>query len=180
MLDQTVLHRVEMRVVHVRRGSRSSLIVCSQYRRCQIPRLPPRIMTDDRCSPMRTDFQNPFLIAPPTAREIGVASRQCPQAVHVVGKHGPGVNVERRVGADLPNRIPQRVDLCHQQVRPAVQQVHSEEECPTWNPIATIIRHDGIMPGFGERRKALRFSALRVLIGLGFTREVSARLARAG
>ena len=38
-----------------------------------------------------------------------------------------------------------------------------EEECPTWNPIATIIRHDGSMPGFRERRKALRFSALRLL-----------------
>jgi hypothetical protein len=38
-----------------------------------------------------------------------------------------------------------------------------EEECPTWNPIATIIRHDGSMPGFGERRKALRFSALPLL-----------------
>jgi hypothetical protein len=23
--------------------------------------------------------------------------------------------VERRAGADLPNRLPQRVDLCHQQ-----------------------------------------------------------------
>jgi hypothetical protein len=36
------------------------------------------------------------------------------------------------------------------------------------------------MSGFGERRKTLRFSALRVLIGLGFTRAVWARLARAG
>jgi hypothetical protein len=45
------------------------------------------------------------------------------------------------------------------------KQVHCEEECPTWNPIATIIRHDGSMPGFGERRKTLRFSALRVLTG---------------
>jgi hypothetical protein len=71
--------------------------------------------------------------------------------------------VERRAGADLPNRLPQRVDLCHQQIRPAVEQVRSEEECPTSNPITTIIRHDGSMPGFGERRKALRFSALRVL-----------------
>jgi hypothetical protein len=71
--------------------------------------------------------------------------------------------VERRAGADLPNRIPQRVDLCDQQVRPAVEQVRREEECPTRNPIATIIRHEGSMPGFGEGRKALRFSALRVL-----------------
>jgi hypothetical protein len=39
----------------------------------------------------------------------------------MVGKHDPGVDVERRAGADLPNRIPQRIDLCHQQIRPAVQ-----------------------------------------------------------
>jgi hypothetical protein len=83
--------------------------------------------------------------------------------VHVVGKHDPGVDAEWCTGADLLNRIPQRVDLCHQQIRPAVQQVRSEEECPTWDLIATIIRHDGSMPGFGERRKALRFSALRLL-----------------
>jgi hypothetical protein len=81
----------------------------------------------------------------------------------VVGKHDPGVDAERRAYADLPNRLPQRLDLYHQQIRPAVQQVRSEEECPTWSPITTIIRHDGIMPGFGERRRALRFSALRVL-----------------
>jgi hypothetical protein len=95
----------------------------------------------------------------------------------VVGKHDPSVDVERRAGADLPNRIPQRVDLCHQQIRPAVEQVRSEEECPTWNPIATIIRHDGSMPGFGERPKALPrgsipraegFSALRVLESKNF------------
>ena len=85
--------------------------------------------------------------------------------MHVVGKHDPGVDVERRAGADLPNCLPQRVDLGNQQIRPAVEQVRSEEECPTSNPIATIIRHDGSMPGFGERRKALRFSALRVLFG---------------
>ena len=51
---------------------------------------------------------------------------------------------------DLPNRIPQRVDLCDQQVRPAVKQVRREEERSARNPIATIIRHGGIMPGVGK------------------------------
>ena len=64
---------------------------------------------------------------------------------------------------DLPNRVPQKVDSRHQQIRPAVQQIHSEEEFPTRNPIASILRHYGSMLGVGERRKALRFSALRVL-----------------
>jgi hypothetical protein len=90
-----------------------SRIVCSQYRCCQMPISLRWIMTCDRGSPMCTDFEKPFLIAP-TAREI--------------------VDVERRAGADLPKRIPQYVDLCHQQIRPAVRQVRSEEECPTRKP----------------------------------------------
>ena len=81
----------------------------------------------------------------------------------MVGKYDPGVDVERPTGARPPNRFPQRVDLCDQQVRPAIEQVRGEEERPTWDLIATIIRHGGSMSGFGERRKALRFSALRVL-----------------
>jgi hypothetical protein len=81
----------------------------------------------------------------------------------MVGKYDPSVDAERRAGAHPPNRFPQRVDLYDQQVRPAVQQVRCEEECPTWNPIATVIRHNGSIPRLGERRKALRFSALRVL-----------------
>jgi hypothetical protein len=46
--------------------------------------------------------------------------------------------VERCAGADLPNRIAQRVDLCDQQVRPAVEQVRREEERSARNPIATM------------------------------------------
>jgi hypothetical protein len=61
------------------------------------------------------------LIARQRPGKIGFAFRQGPQAVHMVGKHDPGVDVERRAGADLPNRIPQRIDLCHQQIRPVVQ-----------------------------------------------------------
>ena len=117
---------------------------------------------------MRTDFENPFLIARQrpgkSASPSGRVHRQGPQAVHMIGKHDPGVDVEWRAGADLPNHIPQRVDLCDQQVRPAVEQVRREEERSARNPIATIIWHGGIMPSHGERRKALRFSALRVLI----------------
>ena len=86
-----------------------------------------------------------------------------PQAVQMVGKHGPGVDVERREGAPA-ERLQQRVDLGHQQIRSAVEQVHREEEFPTRNPIATIIRHDRSMLGVGEGRKALRFSALRLLL----------------
>jgi len=82
------------------------------------------------------------------------------------GKQDPGVDVERRASAGLPNRIPQRVDLCHQQIRPAVERVRREEERSARNPIATIIWHDGSMPGVGEsgRRCAFPPYALRALL----------------
>ena len=47
------------------------------------------------------------------AGEIGVVFRQCPQAVHMVGKHDPGVDMKARADANLTNRIAQRVDFCH-------------------------------------------------------------------
>jgi hypothetical protein len=93
----------------------------------------------------------------------------------VVGKDDPGVDLERRAGADLPNRIPQRIDVCHQQIRPAVEQIRREEERSARNPTATIIRRDGSMPGVGEGRKALRCSVLRVLLA---KRSALARAAR--
>jgi hypothetical protein len=70
--------------------------------------------------------------------------------VHVVGSASQASM--RRAGADLPNRIPQRVDLCRQQIRPAVERVRSGEDCATRNPIATISRHDGSLL---KRRRAL-------------------------
>jgi hypothetical protein len=81
--------------------------------------------------------------------------------VHVVGKDVPGVNIERCTGTHLPDRVAQRVDARHQQVRPTVKQVHCKEERSTRNPIAAIVRHVGSMPDLRYRRNALRFSALR-------------------
>jgi hypothetical protein len=75
----------------------------------------------------------------------------------------PRVDVEWRAQARLPNRVAQRVNLRHQQVRPAVEQIHREKECSTRNWIATIVRHKRIMRNLEERRNALRFSALRLL-----------------
>jgi hypothetical protein len=52
-----------------------------------------------------------------------------PQAVHVVGEDDPGVDVERGAAADFPNRVAQRADPRHQQIRAPVEQPHREEEC---------------------------------------------------
>jgi hypothetical protein len=85
--------------------------------------------------------------------------------VHVVWKHDPGVDLKGCAGADPVNRIPQRVDLRHSKSDRRSSRFTVKKNVPTWNPIATIFRHDGAMPGFGEGRKALRFSALRALNG---------------
>jgi hypothetical protein len=79
----------------------------------------------------------------------------------MVGKHDPSVDVERRACADLPNRILERIDVCHQQIRPAVQQVRSEEESPSPEPDCDDNPARREYARLWERRKALRFSALR-------------------
>ena len=55
------------------------------------------------------------LIAPATG-EVGIARRQRPQAVHMVGKDNPGADAEGGVESHLPNSVPQRLNLRHQQV----------------------------------------------------------------
>jgi hypothetical protein len=85
--------------------------------------------------------------------------------VHVVGKDDPSIDRERCPGAHSPNRIAQRVETRHQQAGAPVKQFTPKEECSARNPIAAIIRHARSMPGLGERRNALRCSALRLLWG---------------
>jgi hypothetical protein len=52
------------------------------------------------------------------------------------------------------NRVAQYVDLRHQHIRSAVEQVHGEEEGSTRNLIAAIIQYVGNMPELSEWRNA--------------------------
>jgi hypothetical protein len=70
------------------------------------------------CSGQR--FGKCDLYRAPAARKVGIALLQGPQAMHVVRKDDPGVDIERRAGSDPPNRGAQRVDVPDQQVRAAV------------------------------------------------------------
>jgi hypothetical protein len=67
-------------------------------------------MTGDRGSPMGSDFANAVLIARHRPGKIGIALRQSPQTVHVIGKDDPGIDMKRCMGAHLANRIAQRAD----------------------------------------------------------------------
>jgi hypothetical protein len=71
--------------------------------------------------------------------------------------------MRKGVRARPANRVAQYVDMRHQQIRTGVAQVHCKEEGSARNPIAAIIRHTGSIPDLSKRRKALRFSALRLL-----------------
>ena len=85
--------------------------------------------------------------------------------MQVIGKDNPGVYTGGCAAAHPANRNAQYVDLRHQQIRTAVEQVHSKKESSARNPIAAIIRHGGSMPERSEWRNALCFSALRLLNG---------------
>ena len=61
------------------------------------------------------------------------------------------------------DRVTQDLDLPHQQIGAAVQQVHRKEEGSARNLIAAIFRHEAGMPAIAGWRNALRFSALRML-----------------
>jgi hypothetical protein len=54
--------------------------------------------------------------------------------------------------------------LRHPQIRTGVAQVHCKEEGSARTPIAAIIWHTGNVPELSQRRNALRFSALRLLL----------------
>jgi hypothetical protein len=63
MLDQTMLHRIEMNVVQMRR--QIPVVADRVFAVSSLPDVvfAAGIMTGDRGSPVRTDFENPFLIA---------------------------------------------------------------------------------------------------------------------
>src|SRR5215471_4423822 len=71
--------------------------------------------------------------------------------------------MKRSERAHLANRGAQPVDLGHQEIGTAVEQVHREEKRSAGNSIAAIIRHARSMPGLRIRRNALCYSALRLL-----------------
>jgi hypothetical protein len=77
--------------------------------------------------------------------------------VYVVGEDDPGVDVKRCAGAHSANRIAQRVNIRHQQVRVPVKQVYGKKERPALEPDWATTRHEGSMPsGWGGAECAAR------------------------
>src|ERR1700738_4155637 len=80
---------------------------------------------------------------PPAQREIGVAGRQCPNRVDMIGQHHHGVNRERVARLREPRRLAQHLDMVCQQAPTPVEQIYSEEPASTGHERAAIIRHGG-------------------------------------
>ena len=76
----------------------------------------------------------------PSCREIGVALRQRPNAVEMVGKHDAGVNHERSAPTDHTDGMPELIDVPRQQIVAApLQQIDGEEVTPSMHAMAAVI-----------------------------------------
>ena len=131
--------------------SRSSRIVCSQYRRCQMPRSPRLVITSDRGSPTGNDFTNAVLIARhrpgKLASSSGNVHRQCMWS-------------GRTTQASIWNGA--RARACRTASRRASIRATSKFDRRSSRftvkkkvPPGTRLRHDRSMSGLAERRNAL-------------------------
>src|SRR3984893_9970786 len=107
-----------------------------------MPRSPRLAMTGDRGLLIGIDFENAVLIARQrpgkSASPSGRVHRQCMWS----GSTTEASMWKAARTCTCRNRVPQRVNLGHQQIRVAVEQVHRKEECSTREPIAAIVRHE--------------------------------------
>lgn len=127
---QTMLHRIEMHVVHMRR-----IIGRIAHRVLPIPCLPNPPLAPPRhhrSAPrtFRHRPRKPRLDHMPSRRIIRVTLRQCPNAMQMVRQHHPRINMKRMPRPRGAHRFPQRRNLPHQQTRPPMPQRHREEIRP--------------------------------------------------
>ncbi|MNP23427.1 hypothetical protein D3C76_1161370 [compost metagenome] len=79
----------------------------------------------------------------PTQREVGIAFRQGPQAVHVFGQDYPGIDMEGMASLRRPHRLAQQIDFTHQQIAAAVVQVDGKEIGRPRQTGAAVVGHGG-------------------------------------
>ena len=102
----------------------------------------------------------------PAGGEIGIAGRQCPDAVQVIREDHDGVDGEGMPMPDAAKRFAQRPDVPGQQPAAAFEQGDGEEEGSARGVSTNVMRHGGsvtVAAGQPGRRNTLRYSALRGL-----------------
>ncbi len=97
-----------------------------------------------------------FFDLPPPPRIISIVWWKRPNGVHVIRHDYPCINMERALEAHLPHGISQCVNVCHEQIRVALQQIDGEKIGSAGNAVATVIRHRRVIPSsaVGGRRYA--------------------------
>ena len=123
-------------------------------------------MTDDRGSPMGSDFANAVLIARhrsgKSASPCGSVHRQCMWSGRTTQASiwkGARPRTCRTASRSASMRATSKFD------RRSSKFTVKKEERSTRNPIAAIVRHVGSTPDLRYRQNALRCSALRLLFG---------------
>jgi hypothetical protein len=112
--DQTVLHRVEMRVVHVNREI--PIVAYCVFPIAPLPNAAFTAARHDRRSwlDLRQGFREGYLDRAPTAGEVGISFRQSSYAMPVIGKNNPGIDSEGRPQMGPADRLTQDLDMPHQ------------------------------------------------------------------
>jgi hypothetical protein len=67
-------------------------------------------------------------------------------AVHVVGQHHPGIDMERALVPRLTYCIAQTVDMPDQGILPPLQQVYGKKVSAAGHTVSAVIRHDPPVP----------------------------------
>ena len=140
--DEAVLERIDITILDVAR-----VIRFVAYQMFPEPALPDAALV--ACYANRaTSFllrQRPceaVLDQSPARRKIGIAGRQTPNRMQVIGQHHECIDRECKALASRGNGSAEEFDMIDEQSLTTVQQVDREEPAPTGNERATIIRHE--------------------------------------
>lgn len=91
----------------------------------------------------------PRLDCTPSRRIRHVPLWQCPNGVQMIRHHNPRINPKRMRRPCLAHRIPQHINLTHQQVATALGQCHREEDRRPTDAGAHVNRHGIAMAQHG-------------------------------
>jgi hypothetical protein len=141
--NQPMLQRVEMQIVHM-----MPIVAFVSDQMLPIPPLPDTSFASGslRCG-QHLCFRQPLgkreLDDLPAKREISVAVGQRPDAVHVIRKYDPGINMEGVAGLGGADCFTQQIDVADKEVASAITQVDREEIGCARHPGAAVSRHGG-------------------------------------
>src|ERR1700742_2797902 len=103
---------------------------------------------------LRQSLREARLDKTPTCRGGGIARRECPDRMDVIGQDDKRINLERIVFSRPGDGVAQRLDMIDKKRSPPLQQIYGEEPTSTGDKGAAIVRHSGSL----HRTGGLRFA----------------------